>query len=200
MIETSYFAFPTPDKFRVRWAMILASRTLVLVLCATLWLTSGRSWAQGPDLVNSLGHLQEQVDGSLELLRPLLEGQSLASWNGLSTIPPSQVEAIMAEVGARLEVMRDPLNDLSEGVALQLETHVSTPVLDDIGIAGRDIDRALLQLPIAVQAHQAHAQHAGGCKHDNVPMLTAVELIRDISATLATIDGTFQLFGISETQ
>lgn len=106
----------------------------------------------------------------------------------------------MAEVGARLEAMRDPLNDLSEGVALQLETHVSTPVLDDIGIAGRDIDRALLLLPIAVQAHQAHAQHAGGCKHDNVPMLTAVELIRDISATLATIDGTFQLFGISETQ
>jgi hypothetical protein len=200
VIEQGYFAIPTPDLYRVRWTMILTSRTLVLVLCATLWLTSVRSWAQGPDLVNGLGHLQEQVDGSLELLRPLLEGQSLASWNGLTTIPPSQVEAIMAEVGARLEAMRAPLNEFAEGVALQLETHVSAPVLDDIGIAGRDIDRALLQLPIAAQAHQAHSQHAGGCRHDNVPMLTAVELIRDISATLATIDGTFQLFGISETQ
>jgi hypothetical protein len=180
--------------------MLLASRSLVLFLCVTLWGMTDHARAQGPELVKRLEILQEQVDGCLNLLRPILGGQPLAAWNGLSDLSPTQVEAIMSEVGSRLEAMREPLSTFSDLASTQLRSEVAEPVLDDISIATRDLGSALIQLPIAVQAHQDHALHTGGCKHDNVPLLAAVELVRDLSATLSVIDGTFQLFGISERQ
>jgi hypothetical protein len=106
----------------------------------------------------------------------------------------------MNEVGAILEDLHGPLEAFSTLAEATLAPPSLAPVLDDAGIAARDLDLAIAQLPIAAHAHEAETLHAIACKHDNVPMRKAVELVRDISATLALISGTLELFGISDTQ
>jgi hypothetical protein len=129
-----------------------------------------------------------------------LEGKDLATWDGRTGMPPGQVDAIFVEVRGILGEMRGPLGNFSELVSNELGAQVAVPVLDDLGIASRDLERALDQLPLAAQAHADHLLHTGGCKHNNDPMRIAVELVRDVSATLSLVEGTFQLFGVIQNQ
>lgn len=176
--------------------MMSHCRRLGVVLCLALGVLVSTAQAQEPELENSLEHLRAQVDGSLEQLRPILEGQALSTWNGHSSLAPSQVNTILADVGMVLVDLQVPLEAFSALAAAGLEADVLAPVSDDIAIAARNLDRAIAQLPLAAQAHQAHALHAGGCEHDDPPLLLAVELVRDISATLGLIDGTLRFYEI----
>jgi hypothetical protein len=180
--------------------MFLALRSLGHALLVVLFFGPVLTQAQETGLRSDLRDLRAQVDSSLELLRPILGGEPLASWNGSSELPPSQVNATLEEVVGRLEELRTPLLSFAEMAEARLTPESAAPVLDDIGIATRDLDLAIAQLPLAAHAHEGQMSSSAGCKHDNVALLRAVELVRDISATLLLIDGTFESFGITDAQ
>jgi hypothetical protein len=144
--------------------------------------------------------LTAQADSTLRMLAPLLEGQDLATWNGKTHMSPAEVGAIEAGVEEHLDRMQAPLAVLSERAMERLEPHVLAPVADDIAIVERDLASALERLHVATVTHAQHVAHPGGCDHDNFPMRQAVEYIRDARATLGVIEGTLQLFGITDTQ
>jgi len=171
-----------------------------LLLMAGLILASAQVQAQAPALGSTLGQMRSQVDSGLELLRPILGGEPLHTWDGRSGLAPSQVNAILVEVAAILEDLHAPLQTFTDLANAQLGPDALVPVLDDLQITARDLDQAIAQLPLAAHEHGVQAAHAVGCKHNNPPMLRAVELVRDISANLALIEGTLELFAIPTTE
>jgi len=180
--------------------MMFPSRYHGLFLVMVMVMFPRPTQAQETSLESALEHLRSKVDSGLVLLLPILGGEPLHTWNGTSGLSPSQVSAILYQVAEVLEELKEPLAAFGGIASSQLEPHVLTPVLDDTNIAMRDVERAIALFPHAVGEHEAHAAQTTGCKHDNMSLLNAVELVRDISVTLQVIDETFEFFGISDTE
>lgn len=168
-----------------------------LVVAILSWVPAN---AQQDSLRGPLEQLKAKADSTIQLLLPVLGGQDLSTWDGRTSLSPAQVQGIEEEVAEVLVRMQVPLEMLAARAALRLEPHVLAPVTDDINIITRDLVRSLERLHAAAEVHTGQVAHPGGCDHANYPMRQAVELVRDVRATLALIEGTLDLYGITDAQ
>lgn len=156
--------------------------------------------AQEVTLAGSLEALRANADQAIEELRVIHDPNELSMWNGYSDLSAAQVYSITDEVRRLLVELRGPLEHFAVLAVQRLDAPVLLPIQDDLSIAGRDIETALNSLVLAAEEQEVHMTHARGCRHQNVPMLQALEAVRDIQATLAQVAATLVLFNIPDTQ